>query len=317
MKILLSFIDGPNADLEYSSNDELEIFMNNSNLDGLEIVRCGGSEVVKSEKVIGVHLPFFNFWIDYYKGDEKRVIEEFGDLKTAKKFYQYEPEDLYKYFLPDLEYANSNSEYAVFHVADIRNVDYLAQDYHYSDIEVIESSIKLVNKILENSNFDKLLLFENLYFPGLQFNDVSLAKHLLESINHDKVGFMLDIGHLMNTNESIKTEDEGWKYIDRIMDKFESLKEYFKGIHLHTSLGGEFRQMYKNNPPKLSEDFYKRFEEIYHYVSEIDQHNIVKSSLANKVIEKISPEYLVLEFSSTNRNDKEEKLYEQMKILRK
>ena len=317
MKYLLSFIDGPSADLEYSSSAELELFLNNSNLDGLEIVRCGGSKIVKSDRIIGVHLPFFNFWLDYYKKDEKRVIEEFGDLKTAKEFYQYEPDNLYEYFLPDLDYANSNSEYAVFHVGDVRNIDYLGQDHHYSDMEVVEITIELVNKILENSKFEKLLLFENLYFPGLQFNDVSLAKHLLDSINHDKLGFMLDIGHLMNTNTLIKNEDEGWEYVDKIMDEFENLKDYFKGVHFHTSLGGEFRQMYKNNPPKLSENFYKRFEEVYHYVSKIDQHNIAKSPLANKVIDKISPEYLVLEFSSSNRNDKEKKLYEQMNLLRK
>lgn len=317
MKYLLSLIDSPYIDLEYNSSNQLRNFLKNVDIDGLEIIRCGGSKAIQPDMVTGVHLPFFNFWMDYYNKNEKRVLREFGDSKVARKFYQYEPDELHKYFLEDLEFANIHSEYAVFHVGDISNLDYLTKTYYYTDEEVLESSAKIINKMLDNSNFSKWLLFENLYFPGLQFNDIQLAKKFLSSIKYEKIGFMLDIGHLMNTNTSIKTEDEGWEYVEKVFRDFGSLKDYFKGIHLHVSVSGEDRERLQKNPPKLSKNFHKRFEEIYSYVSKIDQHEISTSYLARKIIDTISPEYLVLEYKATKRDEIEEKAIKQMKNLKK
>lgn len=315
MKYLLSLIDSPQINLEYKSSQELNNFINEAKLDGLEIIRCGGSNIIKPQMATGTHLPFFNFWMDYYNKNEERIVKEFGSLELAREFYQYAPEELYKYFLNDLEFANKYSEYVVFHVGDVSNLEYLSRNHFYTDEEVLNCSAKLINQILKNSNYSKWLLLENLYFPGLRFNNLELTKKFLNSIDYEKVGFMLDIGHLMNANTSIKTEDEGWEFVEKTFRNFSSLKNYFKGIHLHVSVSGETVKKLQKNPPILSKDFYKRFEEIYQYVSEIDQHKISTSNLTKKVIDLIEPEYLVLEFKAINRGEREEKVRKQMEIV--
>lgn len=316
MKYLLSFVDSPQVDLEYESILELEKFLEKAGLDGLEVVRCGASKLVESGMAIGLHLPFFNFWMDYYMQNEERIKLEFGSLEKAREFYQYKPEELHKYFLRDLEFANKYSEYAVFHVADVSNLEYLSRKHYYTDEEVLKATSELVNNMIEDSNYSKWLLFENLYFPGLQFNNLELTKRFIKSIEYEKIGFMLDIGHLMNTNTSIKNEEEGWKYVEEVYYGFLELKEYFKGIHLHVSVSGDYVEKIEKNPPKLPVDFYDRFEAIYEYVSHIDQHEISTSFSTNRVVNLISPEFLVLEFKASNRVEREDKAIRQMKILK-
>ncbi len=314
MKKLLSFIEWGSYLKEYESMEDFKKSLYDLGLDGIEIVRCG-EDLIEKDLVEGIHLPFFTSWVDYYKKDHKRVIEEFGSLEVAEGFYTKNPEDLSDYYLQDLEYSKENCRYSVFHVANTTSLEYLNQNHHFTDEEIIDASAELINEIIKKSKIENLFLLENLYFPGLKFTDVNLTKRLIDKIDYKNIGFMLDIGHLMNTNPEIKTEDEGWDYVEKIIDDHKDLIDYFKGIHLHVSVTGDEIKRVKENPPDLSDDFYERFRQIYEAVKNIDAHSISKSSKAKKVIEKINPDYLVLEFKSETRAEREEKIKAQIKSL--
>lgn len=312
MKTLLSFIEWEKYFREYESKEDFKNSLINLGLDGIEIVKCGEELELPREIIHGIHLPFFTSWVDYYNNDRKRVVEEFGEYDIAKGFYTLEYDRLSDYYIKDLEFSKKNCEYSVFHVANANSLEYFSQKHHLTDIEVIDASAKLINEMIKKVKIDNYFLLENLYFPGLQFNDVSLTKRLIEKIEYDKIGFMLDIGHLMNTNPYLKTEDEGWDYVEEIINSHIELIDYFKGVHLHVSISGKNILDLKENTPLLCKDFYDRFEQIHNIVKSIDTHSISTSKKAKKVIEKINPEYLVLEFTSENRADREEKIKKQL-----
>lgn len=46
------------------------------------------------------------------------------------------------------------------------------------------------------------LLFENLWWPGLTLKNPKLVAKLLKNVKHPNLGIMLDLGHLMNTNQT-------------------------------------------------------------------------------------------------------------------
>lgn len=312
MKTLLSFIEWEKYILEYKSKEDFKKSLLDLDLDGIEIVRCGEELDIPKEIIYGIHLPFFTSWVDYYKKDRKRVLEEFGKYSIARNFYTLDYNRLSEYYLKDLEFSNKYCEYSVFHVANSTSLEYLSQKHHLTDKEVIDASIKLVNEMLDQVKINNYFLLENLYFPGLKFTDVNLTRRLIEKIDYDKVGFMLDIGHLLNTNPDLETEDEGWDYVEKIVDDHREFLDYFKGVHLHVSVSGKVIKDLKENTPLLCKDFYDRFEQIHNIVKSIDTHSISTSKKAKKVIEKINPEYLVLEFTSENRADREEKIKKQL-----
>lgn len=316
MKTLLSFIEWKDYLQEYKDEKEFVNSLKNMGIDGIEIVRCGFDSFIPKDFIYGIHLPFFTSWVDYYKNDVNRVVEEFGSYEIAENFYTKSPDKLYEYYLDDLKYSNENCEYSVFHVANTTSLEYLSQNHHFTDEEIIDYSADLINKIIKESKIENLFLLENLYFPGLKFTDINLTKRLIEKIYYDNIGFMLDTGHLMNTNPDIKSEEEGWDYVEKIIDEHIELIDYFKGVHLHVSVSGEEVKRLKENTPKLSDDFYERFEQIYHAVKGIDTHSISTSSKTKKVIEKINPDYLVLEFKSEKRFEREEKIKKQMCLFR-
>ena len=301
---------------EYQSMDDFRKTLKDLGLDGIELVSCWEDNFIGRDLIHGVHLPFFTSWMDYYLKNEGRVIEEFGSMDFAREFFAHKPEEIYKYYLQALAYANSLGAYAVFHMANCNSLEYLGQNHFYSDVDVIDAGADLVNKLVKESNIKTPLLFENLYVPGLKFTNLDLTKRLMEKVNYDNIGFVLDTGHLMCTNENIETEDEAWDYVDEIIEYNKEILPLIKVVHLHQSLSGQVIKSYKENPPRLSGDFYENLKAYYKYVNKIDTHSIVQSKKVVEVIEKINPDYLVLEFSYKDRAEMEEKIKSQLEIFK-
>lgn len=316
MKILLSYVEWKREKFEYQSMDDFRKTIKGLGLDGIELVSCWEDNFIARDLIHGVHLPFFTSWMDYYLKKEARVIEEFGSMDFARKFFGHKPEEIYKYYLQALAYANSLGAYAVFHMANCNSLEYLGQNHFYSDRDVIDAGADLVNKLVKEANIKTPLLFENLYVPGLKFTNLALTKRLIEKVNYDNIGFVLDTGHLMCTNKNIKTEDQAWEYVDEIVSYNKEILPLIKVVHLHGSQSGKLIKSYKENPPQMTGDFYENLKDYYKYVNKIDTHSIVRSKKAVEVIEKINPAYLVLEFSYRNREDMEEKTKSQLAIFK-
>ncbi|MDO5036978.1 MAG: TIM barrel protein [Tissierellia bacterium] len=317
MKKLLSFIASKTYLDDYQSREDLTGLIQDLGLDGIELIRCQDKEdKVDLDLVKGVHLPFYTSWMDYAFYRDEDLLEEYGDWETVQSFYQVERDKFYQYFLEDLDFAQAHGDYCVFHVNHVRSIDFLPQDYNHSSPEVIRGACQVINQILEGRGEEgPLFLMENLYSPGLTFTDPHLTDALLEGVAYKKKGFMLDTGHLMSTNSSLKNEDQAWAYIEERVRAHGSLKKYFRGIHLHASVTGPIREYYRQNPPKLPEDFMDRFREIYQYIGQIDTHGLALSDQARRVIDYIEPDYLVLEFKYQDRQDLVAKVKRQLGVL--
>lgn len=136
--------------------------------------------------------------------------------------------------------------------------------------------------------------------------DKNMALTLLEKVNYSNKGFMLDTAHLMNTNHHLEDEEQGIKYLLKVVKDLGDLKKFIKGIHLNYSLSGKYiiEQIEKNNKNKLT--LKEMNENIYRHVMNIDRHKPFSNKMIKSLVELINPEYVIYEFITSSLNELEE-----------
>jgi hypothetical protein len=319
MKKLMNITTSPFDIPRFRSNEDLKNFYRQFGLDGVEVMEgtVKSQNIVLNDDVTGVHLTFFPCWVRLWRGDEAAILDEYGSWETCRKVYGGDTgAALLKAYEKNLGFANDLvPEYLVFHVSDASTKESVHRRYRYTDEDVIDAAIELVNMIAPGIRGKPLLLFENLWWPGLRFTRPDLSFRLLREIEYENKGIMLDIGHLLHTNTALRTLDEGLVYIHQILDRYEDLS-CVKGIHLHQSLSGEYVEKILNNPFPVAEDYFDRFEDIHQHIYRIDSHKPFLHPGVTGLIQRINPEYLVLEQISSTREENEEGLRLQMEYLR-
>lgn len=333
MKKIMNFSTS-RYDLErYRDNADLKAFYRGFHLDGIELLEGGKDEdgVVRSEDVVGVHLRYFTSFMDLWRQNYERLAKEYGDLGTASAvFGGMKKETLIAAYKHNLSFAKLyRPEYLVFHVSECTLSEAIMGTYHYTDEEVADAAIELVNSFLPsrddladvndvnadvndvnadvntdvsvNKNFHPYLLLENLWHSGLTMLKPEIVERLLRGIHYDKVGIMLDTGHLLNTNPSLRTIDEGVDYIHHVLDGYPDLS-FIKGIHLHQSLSGEYaiscREEWDETLP-----YSERLSAAFRHIFRIDTHQPFESARVGELLERICPEFLVYEYISKNREE--------------
>lgn len=358
MKKLLHLLKHEHTLKNYASSKELISFIDGYNIDGFEIICCGeeNSGKIPEDKIIGYHLGFYSYWIDLWNFNPQRLLKEFGDDKTCLEFYgidynsfkllfsdfkwnspnnskniinniqSYFRKHMINFFKTDCDRAKSmNAEYVVFHVSNVSLFETFTYEPEHSDYTIIKASIEIINSLLKDSQYDFYFLLENLWWSGLNFLNPEVSLYLLKNINYEKKGFVLDIGHLLNTNTNLKTEVEAIKYLNHIVDIhmscFDLIKE-IKAIHLHQSLSGEYvKKTLKNipystiNSPEIG--FYEKFSILYNHVLNIDTHSAMTFDGTLSLIKKLNPDYLIFEITENNPQKLNEVLKKQMSIFKK
>ena len=270
-------------------------------LDGLEIIFCEpwNQALFPKEQIQGAHLIFWNDWIDFWQENTPELLTRHKNIQAIKNYYgATKPTEWIEIFKNNIRLScSAGAKYLVFHVSQARSEETFNWNFHYSDEEVIDATIELVNEFSSEIPPDTFLLFENLWWPGLTLQDSKLAEKLLTHTNHRKTGFMVDTGHLMNCNPHLQTEDEGIDFILETLGQLGSLKEKIYGLHLHQSLSGTYQKSSIKQVKNPS------FSEIFSHVSQIDQHRPFTSSRVSEIIEKIQPQFLVHEFITPNLFD--------------
>ncbi len=175
----------------------------------------------------------------------------------------------------------------------------------------------MINQVLGKADMDCDILLENLWWPGFRMKDANQVDFLIENINYEKTGIMLDIGHMMISNHDLRSEQEAVKYI---LDKIDSLgdkREKVKGIHLNSSLSGEYvKKIIKGEIEYDStESFEQRFGKSFSHISKIDRHEPFLDRAINQVIKEVSPKYLVLELMEETMEKLDKKIILQNKVL--
>jgi hypothetical protein len=305
------------SDLEliHNSPECLQAFLNHHHLDGIEMMFCDSWDplVHKKQWVQGVHLRFWPSWMDFWRGDREELLRQFGsDEQIVACYGALTPEgwlDVYRNNIRDAKLAGA--KYVVFHVSQTRISELFNWQFSYSDREVIEATLEVVNELVKDMPPDMELLFENLWWPGLTLQSKELTALLLDNVKHPKVGIMLDIGHLMNTNPELKNQDDGVEYVVKIIEALGEYKDYIHGMHLHHSLSGEYIKQSRSTP--MPQD--NIMAETMSHVLRIDEHLPFTSSAVKQIFKLVQPQYVVHEFMYTCMNDWSRKISTQQQSL--
>ncbi|WP_461615775.1 TIM barrel protein [Clostridium sp. Marseille-QA1073] len=288
----------------------LDEFLEKNNIDGIELLKpiMWEKKTIFKDVIKGVHLSYYPSWIDFWNENQKELLKQFGDIDNIKKYYGDIKKDIIvENYREEIEIADRiGAEYVVFHVSHVQLEHAYSYNFTYSDYEVIEATAELINEIFKGLNTNIKLLFENLWWPGLTMLDKNMALTLLEKVNYSNKGFMLDTAHLMNTNHHLEDEDQGIKYLLKVVKDLGDLKNFIKGIHLNFSLSGKYiiEQIEKNNKNKLT--LKEMNENIHRHIINIDKHEPFSNKGIKSLVELINPEYVIYEFITSSLNELEE-----------
>jgi sugar phosphate isomerase/epimerase len=303
----------------YRDNQDLKRFYRDLGLDGLEVMEGGSDEkgIIAADDVIGVHLKYFNDWIGFWRGDTGAVLEEYGSEEIAAHIFGgLTREAMLDTCRKNLAFAETYSpEYAVFHVSNVSLRQSITREKKYRDEEVVDTVIELINRLFQDQDKNFLLLFENLWWSGLSMTRPEIVRRLLKGVRYKNKGIMLDIGHLLNTNTSLRSLDEGIDYIHRTLDLYDDLG-FIKGVHLHQSLSGEYVEHTMRHPVTVEGAYYEKAIALHSHIVKIDNHKPFLSEKIGAVLKRTNPEYLVLEFISSHRDEHAGYIKEQMAYLR-
>lgn len=305
---------------EYENPQDLKDFYERYGCRGLEIICCGNDDrkIISPDMVKGLHMSFYPFWIDFWNENEEALYQEFGERSVWEGFYGGKhPQVLLENFQKDLEYAKKmDAEYVVFHISDVTIEGVFTHKHMHTDEEVIDASADLINQLLDHREYTFTFLMENLWWPGLTMTNPKMTARLLEKVHYEKKGIMLDTGHLMCSNLELETEKEAWEYVEKMIELHGDLRQYVKGVHLHQSVTGTFTKKALKQPPILEKDYYKRFQQVYELLGNVDTHQPTECKKAKEFLDRLNPLYVVHELIASNREQREDALKKQSKLFR-
>ena len=290
--------------------------------DGVELM-CFEEDfrgIIPREKVVGLHLVCPNYWLDFWNEDMTACLQEYETMENVRACYGGDTRAaLLDRFRGDLENAKRyGAEYVVFHVSDCTTTEAITGKFRHTDAEVIDASCELLNALFPADWDDgPALLMENLWEPGLRFTDPEMTARLLEGVHYSNKGLMLDTGHLMHTNPSLRTQKESLDYIHRMLDMHEPFIRHIRGIHLNQSLTGPLIRRTMKDPPVLSNRYFERFGQTFEYIFKVDKHRPFTCEGVRGLIERVSPEYLTFEFISNDLREHTRMLRQQQRALAK
>ena len=315
---------------QFKDSKDLQHYYEQGGLNGLEVILAGESDQGKilPEMINGVHLFFQVFWMDFWLRDFERLDKEFDSRDQWVQFYGGMDRDAYlDYFRRDLDYAQKvGAKYVVFHVSEVTLEESFIYRYKYSNRQIIDAAIEVINILMSEREYSFDFLVENLWFSGLTMKEPAVTRRLIEGIEYEKKGIMLDLGHYMNTNTRLRTPGQAVDYLHRMLDLHEKrgfpVTDWIKGIHLQMSLGGSYtmkhKREWKKGKNRLNFDeipFYELFRLAYEHVNNIDQHLPFLEEGVKELIRRIGPEYITFEFKQRSKEEYLQYITDQGKML--
>lgn len=311
----------------YKDSEDIRKSYESRGLNGLEVIRAGEPDEGKilPDMVNGVHLYFHIFWMDWWKGNYERLDQEFDSREQWLEYFGGMSRESYLNSLrDDLAYAEQvGAKYVVFHVSEVTLRESYIYKYRYTDKEVIDASLEVINTLLDEKEYPFDFLVENLWWSGLTLKNVRLTRRLIEGMHTQKKGIMLDTGHYMNTTTQLKTPEDAVAYLNKVIDKYEKAQmlHWFKGMHLQLSLGGDYvrkqRKEWREHPIDFDKiPFYELFRLAYDHACHIDLHQPFIGEGVREFVERVAPKYVTLEYQQNSREEYEQFVEAQSKILK-
>ncbi len=199
--------------------------------------------------VCGVHLPFQPVWLPFWLEDRRYLREVFpGETNLARFFGGERPEDFLNLLKGWFERALSlKPAYLVFHVSHCGLEEVFSLRFRYDKKTVLQAVAEVLNAALEGFPAQRsLLLFENLWWPGLTLLEDWEAEYFWDRLRVPfPTGLLLDTGHLLNASYLLRQPSmfRGPVYpaqalsllFEVLSKKPPSLRELIKGVHLNFS----------------------------------------------------------------------------------
>ncbi|MDF2612939.1 MAG: barrel protein [Clostridia bacterium] len=284
-------------------------YINKNNMDGIELGLTADYDISKIPPNIveGVHLSFYPMWLDFWNDNLGKVIDILGSKEAVCDYYgSCDKQTIIDSYALQYQRAKQiGAKYMVFHISHVLIEDSFTFSYNYSDEDVIKASIELINEVFKEED-GPLLLFENLWWPGLTYLNPDLTKYLMEQVHYPNKGYLLDISHLILTNPKIGTELQAFNYIEKVIGDLGDMKHSIKGIHLNKTLPKYYMQRdhsYTLEKYKTAKDKYTKNKILKNHIKEMDGHKPFDHEIAQKIISLINPEFCVYETSPTSRHE--------------
>ena len=269
-------------------------------LDGIEQLVYDNNMILKyKESTIGVHLEYWSYWIDFWWNNQQRLDYIFESNEEKKHYYK--AQNIYEW----IEYIKKNitlalnlkPQYLVWHVSEANVQEIFTYNFYYNDRQVLLATSEVFNEVAKIIPDNVLILFENLWWPGLRLNSMENVVYFFEKLKHNNVGIMLDTGHLMNTNINLTSELEASIFIKDIVNNLGSFASLIKGVHLNCSLSGQYQKKFIEQQFKFCEFDKHR---LWEHITKIDKHEIFQTKAPSFLIDYIQPQYVVHELAYDN-----------------
>lgn len=302
--------------------DQIQEFATKHHMDGIEIMIHNDYDIHKIPKnfAYGIHLRFWPIWLDFWRGNTEILTKSVGEAKQIEAVYGgQDPScivDTYK-----KQYAIAKElgvKYMVFHVSHVLPEDTFKWEFDYTDKEVMEATIELVNQAFPNEEDGPMLLFENLWWPGLTYCNPQLAKWFIEQVDYPNKGYLLDTSHLILTNPNIWNEEQAVHYMRNVVKKLGPTLSYIKGMHINKTLPKNYMRqdhLYKLQNYQKTTNGAHKFNILKRHIENLDWHVPFDHPIIKKLIEDIQPEYCVFEVNPRERSQLAHYLNQQNRAL--
>ncbi len=287
--------------------EQISQFVRKNNIDGIELglTTSYTLERIPKELIEGVHLSFYPMWLDFWQGDIEKVISILGSREALLDYYGGDNKEvMIASYKKQYERAKAlGAKYMVFHVSHVLIEDSFTFTYDYSDAEVLEAAAELINRVFEEEE-GPLLLFENLWWPGLNYLNPQLTASFLEKIHYKNKGYLLDVSHLILTNPKIGTEEEAYRYIKKVVEALGATKKDIKAIHLNKTLPKHYMGRDHSYILKKYQEAkwgYDKDKILKSHIKQMDGHQPFVHPIAKKIVELIQPDFCIYETSPQDR----------------
>ncbi len=300
----------------YIENFNRQLNIKNIKIDGIEQFIYTTKPYPDMKKYadisVGVHLNYWPYWLDFYFGNErnKRLfasnedrLRYFGGANTVEEWL--------KAIRNNIRIAlQNNPEYLVWHVSEANDEEIFTYKFNYDNKTVLKATSEVFNEVVDEIPDDVAVLFENLWWPGLNLTSFAETAYFFSQIDmkkHSNIGIMLDTGHLMNTNPELQTEVQAAEYIYRVAKSLGKYSDLIKGVHLSCSLSGAYQKYFRRvKPDNLTK------KRVWQHITTLDKHKAFQTKAANMILECLKPKYIVHELSYDSLADLQGKLAQQL-----
>ena len=107
------------------------------------------------------------------------------------------------------------AKYVVFHVSEVTLRESYIYKYRYTDKEVIDASLEVINTLLDEKEYPIRLSCRESLVERSYLEKCPPYPPLIEGMHTQKKGIMLDTGHYMNTTTQLKTPEDAVAYLNK------------------------------------------------------------------------------------------------------